>query len=112
VGGSSQAALDDLARQHDKLIGTILTEEEELITAHRSHIDTMVELIKEEMVHLNNVDRPGSDVDAYVAGLDRILNLKANYIGDIRGRVDLFKEHLQQEDAISRKFQSLASSSS
>mmetsp|Transcript_46280 Transcript_46280/g.128775 ORF Transcript_46280/g.128775 Transcript_46280/m.128775 type:complete len:744 (-) Transcript_46280:114-2345(-) len=108
---SSQAALDELARQHDKLIGTILAEEEELITSHRQHIDTMVELIKEEMVHLNNVDRPGSDVDAYVAGLDRILRMKAQYIEDIRGRVDIFKDHLQQEDTLSRKFQSLASSS-
>jgi len=71
----------------------------------------MVELIKEEMVHLNSVDRPGSDVDAYVAGIDRILRLKAQYIGDIQGRVDLFKEHLQQEDTLSRKFQSLASAS-
>jgi len=110
--GCSQAALDELARQHDRLIGTILAEEEELITSHRQHIDMMVELIKEEMVHLNNVDRPGSDVDAYVAGLDRILQLKAEYIGDIRGRVDLFKEHLQQEDALSRRFQSLTSPSS
>merc|ERR1719265_644534 len=72
----SQAELDELARQHDRLIGTILAEEEELITSHRQHIDTMVELIKEEMSHLNNVDRPGSDVDAYVAGLDRILRMK------------------------------------
>lgn len=108
---SPQADLDELARQHDRLIGTILAEEEELISAHRQHIDMMVELIKEEMVHLNNVDRPGSDVDAYVAGLDRILKLKAEYTGDIRQRVDLFKEHLLQEDALSRKFQSLASSS-
>jgi len=107
--GCSQAALDELARQHDRLIGTILAEEEELITAHRQHIDMMVELIKEEMVHLNSVDRPGSDVDAYVAGIDRILRLKAQYIGDIRGRVDLFKEHLSQEDTLSRKFQTLAS---
>jgi len=114
LGGAeaSQAALDELARQHDRLIGTILAEEEELITSHRQHIDMMVELIKEEMVHLNNVDRPGSDVDAYVTGLDRILGLKAEYIGEIRGRVDMFKEHLQQEDSLSRKFQSLASSSS
>lgn len=107
----SQAALDELARQHDRLIGTILAEEEELISAHRQHIDMMVELIKEEMVHLNNVDRPGSDVDAYVNGLDRILRMKADYIGDIRSRVDLFKDHLAQEDALSRKFSSLASSS-
>merc|ERR1712060_81411 len=111
-GARSQAALDELARQHDRLIGTILAEEEELITAHRAHIDMMVELMKEETVHLNNVDRPGSDVDAYVAGLDRILRLKAQHIGDIRGRVDLFKQHLQQEDTISRKFQSLAAPSS
>lgn len=108
----SQAELDELARQHDRLIGTILAEEEELITAHRQHIDNMVELIKEEMVHLNNVDRPGSDVDAYVSGLDRILRLKAGYITDIRSRVDVFKDHLSQEDSLSRKFQSLASSSS
>lgn len=110
--GCSQATLDELARQHDRLIGTILAEEEELITAHRQHIDMMVELIKEEMMHLTNVDRPGSDVDAYVTGLDRILRLKDEYIGEIRQRVDLFKDHLQQEDALSRKFQSLASSSS
>merc|ERR1740117_433787 len=107
----SQAELDELARQHDRLIGTILAEEEELITAHRQHIDMMVELIKEEMVYLNSVDRPGSDVDAYVAGIDKILKQKATYIGDIRGRVDLFKEHLQQEDTLSRKFQTLASAS-
>lgn len=109
--GCSQATLDELARQHDRLIGTILAEEEELIQAHRQHIDRMVELIKEEMVHLNNVDRPGSDVDAYVAGLDRILRLKADYIGDIQQKVDVFKEHLLQEDTLSRKFQSLASAS-
>jgi len=105
----SQAELDELARQHDRLIGTILTEEEELILAHRSHIDGMVDLIKEEMVHLNNVDRPGSDVDAYVAALDKSLQLKAQFMNDIRQRLDIFKEHLSQEDALSRKFQQLAS---
>merc|ERR1712176_300043 len=110
-GGRSQAALDELARQHDRLIGTILAEEEELITAHRQHIDHMVELIKEEMLHLNNVDRPGSDVDAYVTGLDNILKQKTKFISDIRQRVDTFKEHLQQEDSLSKKFQTLASSS-
>mmetsp|Transcript_21370 Transcript_21370/g.46407 ORF Transcript_21370/g.46407 Transcript_21370/m.46407 type:complete len:187 (-) Transcript_21370:159-719(-) len=107
----SQTQLDELARQHDRLIGMILAEEEELITAHRQHIDTMVELIKEEMLHLNNVDRPGSDVDAYVTGLDQILAKKADYIGSIQKRLDVFKEHLQQEDALSKKFQQLAQNS-
>jgi len=106
----SQAELQELSQQHDRLIGTILAEEEELILAHRSHIDGMVELIKEEMVHLNNVDRPGSDVDAYVAALDKSLQLKAQFMNDIRQRLDIFKDHLSQEDALSRKFQQLASS--
>merc|ERR1712136_461240 len=111
VSRCSQSELDELARQHDQLIGTILAEEEELITAHRQHIDSMVELIKEEMVHLNNVDRPGSDVDAYVAGLDRILRAKSTFIGEIQSRVSLFREHLHQEDSLSRRFQTLASHS-
>ena len=38
---------------------------------------------QEEMVHLNNVDRPGSDVDAYVNGLDRILRMKAGDDDDV-----------------------------
>ena len=36
------ATLPDLAREHDKLIGQILAEEEELIASHRGHVDAMV----------------------------------------------------------------------
>jgi len=107
----SSETLEELARRHDRLIGTILTEEEELISEHREHIDRMVELLKEEMVHLNTVDRPGSDVDAYVANLDHILRLKAQHIAEVQKRVDSFKEHLLEEDALSRKFQSLSAGS-
>lgn len=95
-------------KKHDRLIGTILTEEEELISEHRQHIDSMIELLKEEMVHLNKVDRPGSDVDAYVASLDHILRLKAQYIAKVQKRVNSFKKHLLEEGALSQKFQSLS----
>merc|ERR1712137_1415191 len=105
---SSTETLEELARRHDRLIGTILTEEEELISEHRQHIDSMIELLKEEMVHLNKVDRPGSDVDAYVADLDHILRLKAQYIAEVQKRVNSFKKHLLEEGALSRKFQSLS----
>ncbi|CAK0891862.1 unnamed protein product [Prorocentrum cordatum] len=36
------------------------------------------------------------------------VSLDEQYIGDIRQRVDLFKDHLQQEDTLSRRFTSLA----
>jgi kinesin family protein 2/24 len=37
-----------------------------LINSHRRHIDEVVDLVKEEMVLLNDVDKPGSDVEDYV----------------------------------------------
>ena len=35
-----------MQEEHEKLIGMILLEEEETITAHRTHIDDMVDLVK------------------------------------------------------------------
>ena len=105
MANSGVSELNTLVQRHDLLISKILQEEEELISAHRAHIDSMVELIKEEMVHLNHVDRPGSDVDAYVMGLDNILHLKMQYIQDIRQKVVRFQEHLREEDELSKTFQ-------
>ncbi|CAD7946962.1 unnamed protein product [Amoebophrya sp. A120] len=97
--------LRDLVKRHDQLISLILQEEEDLIASHRQHIDSMVDLVKEEMVYINQVDRPGSDVDAYVAGLEHILALKTQYVEEIRSKVTRFQEHLREEDSLSKKFQ-------
>ena len=58
----------------------ILVEEEDIITSHRTHIDDMVDLIKQEMMLLHEVDKPGSDVDEYVSSLDSILRHKIEVI--------------------------------
>ena len=58
------------------MIGLILVEEEEIISAHRNHIDDMVDLVKQEMMLLHEVDKPGSDVDEYVSSLNAILSHK------------------------------------
>ena len=58
----------------------ILVEEEDIITSHRTHIDDMVDLIKQEMMLLHEVDKPGSDVDEYVSSLDSILRHKIEAI--------------------------------
>lgn len=54
---------DKLCAEHERLIEQILEEEEELITGHRHHIDDVVDLVKQEMTLLNDVDKPGSDVE-------------------------------------------------
>jgi kinesin family protein 2/24 len=53
---------DKLCNDHEKIIEQILEEEEELILGHRKHIDDIVDLVKQEMTFLNEVDKPGSDV--------------------------------------------------
>jgi kinesin family protein 2/24 len=94
-----------LAKAHDRLIGTILAEEEELIGTHRKHIDAMVMSVKEEMELLHDVDRPGSDVDAYVKALDKLLAAKVESICDIRHKLSVFTNHLLEEERLSRQFQ-------
>jgi len=64
----------------------------------------MVELVKQEMVLLHEVDKPGSDVDEYVDNLDNLLAHKLEVISMIRGKLLMFKEHLKEEELLSKKF--------
>ena len=61
---------DRLCNDHEQIIESILEEEEELINGHRKHIDDLVDVVKQEMILLNDVDKPGSDVEDYVNNLD------------------------------------------
>lgn len=47
---------DTLCQDHEKLIEQILEEEESLISSHRHHIDDVVDLVKQEMMLLHEVD--------------------------------------------------------
>ena len=53
---------------------------------------------------LHEVDKPGSDVDEYVDSLDAILAHKMEIISLLRGRLTNFKNHLRQEEILSKKF--------
>ena len=56
------------------------------------------------MMLLHEVDKPGSDVDYYVESLDNMLASKANAIQSLRGKLKVFKQHLVEEEALSKKF--------
>ena len=107
-GGVSLSPLslskDNLAREHDRLIGVILAEEEELISAHRKSLETFVHMLNEEMAQVNRIDQPGSDVDQYVAYMDGNLAEKERLVSGMRARLAKFKQHLQDEELLSRAF--------
>lgn len=53
---------------------------------------------------IHEVDKPGSDVDEYVGQLDKILSDKVDRIQELRERLHTFKNHLQEEEILSKKF--------
>ena len=100
----SEDDLQKLSQEHEKLINTILTEEEEFINEHRTHIDDIVESVKQEMMLINEVDKPGSDIDSYVTSLDKILKEKADKIEKTRAKLLKFQNLLKEEEYLSQKF--------
>ena len=56
------------------------------------------------MILLNEVDKPGSDVDEYVDSIDAILCHKIEIINVVRERLINFREHLREEEILSKKF--------
>ena len=97
--------MEELSEKHEQLIGIILAEEEDLINSHRKMIDDMVDMIKHQMGLLNEVDKPGSDVDNYVRELDCVLGIKEDMIRNIREKLKIFNDHLRQEEDITLVFE-------
>ena len=56
------------------------------------------------MVLLHEVDKPASDIDEYVQNLDNMLSHKAQMIEMLKGKLFRFREHLKEEEALSKKF--------
>lgn len=105
-GGSGGGAVpeagqdDEIMSEHNRMLDTILEEEELLITAHRMHIEETMEMVRSEMNLLTEVDQPGSAIDQYVERLDAILKQKLKGVEELKAKLESFKEHLQQEEII------------
>lgn len=69
----------------------ILAEEEQVVSSHRYHIDDNVELVKSEMMLLNEVEKPGSHIDEYLENLEEVLDHKAILIADLKTQIKNFK---------------------
>jgi kinesin family protein 2/24 len=91
-----------LAAAHDELMHTILEEEEDIIAAHRQQIEDTMEAVRSEMGLLQEVDRAGSAIDAYVSGLADILAARAASVAALQARLATFQRHLKEEEILSR----------
>ena len=72
---------------------------------HRKHIDELVDLVKQEMALLNEVDKPGSDVDQYIQNLDKLLLTKIDMMHQIRQQLIEFNKNIKTEETMSKLYQ-------
>ncbi|CAA7388823.1 unnamed protein product [Spirodela intermedia] len=84
-------------------ISAILEEEEALIAAHRKEIEDTMEIVREEMKLLAEVDQPGSLIDNYVTQLNFVLSRKAAGLVSLQARLARFQHRLKEQEILSRK---------
>ncbi|KAK7264647.1 hypothetical protein RJT34_32256 [Clitoria ternatea] len=87
----------------DANISAILEEEEALIAAHRKEIEDTMEIVREEMKLLAEVDQPGSLIDNYVTQLSFVLSRKAASLVSLQARLARFQHRLKEQEILSRK---------
>lgn len=87
----------------DGNINAILEEEEALIAAHRKEIEDTMEIVREEMKLLAEVDQPGSLIDNYVTQLSFVLSRKAASLVSLQARLARFQHRLKEQEILSRK---------
>ncbi|XP_012484515.1 kinesin-like protein KIN-13A [Gossypium raimondii] len=87
----------------DENINAILEEEEALIAAHRKEIEDTMEIVREEMKLLAEVDQPGSHIDNYVTQLSFVLSRKAASLVSLQARLARFQHRLKEQEILSRK---------
>ncbi|KAK2412061.1 Kinesin-like protein KIN-13A [Trifolium repens] len=99
--GSRQ--LETESSSPDVNISAVLEEEEALIAAHRKEIEDTMEIVREEMKLLAEVDQPGSLIDNYVTQLSLVLSRKAASLASLQARLTRFQHRLKEQEILSRK---------
>jgi kinesin family protein 2/24 len=94
--------VDILEFNHEGHINAILEEEEKVISAHRKEVEDTMEIVREEMKLLAEVDQPGSRIDHYVSELNYVLSQKAAGIVNLQARLARFQRHLKEQEILSR----------
>ncbi|CAA6663444.1 unnamed protein product [Spirodela intermedia] len=94
---------DEEAPYDEMGINAILEEEEALIAAHRKEIEDTMEIVREEMKLLAEVDQPGSLIDDYVTRLSYILSRKVAGLVGLQARLTRFQHRLKEQDILSNR---------
>ncbi|XP_044463183.1 kinesin-like protein KIN-13B [Mangifera indica] len=88
----------------DYYLNALLKEEEDLVSAHRRQVEETIDIVREEMNLLVEVDQPGNQLDVYVSKLNAILSQKAAGILQLQTRLAQFQRHLNEYNVLVSSF--------
>jgi kinesin family protein 2/24 len=86
-----------LAAHYDSIVDAIVQEEDDVVRAHRQHLDDMMGLARREMAEISAVSRPGSRIDDYCDSVDALLGQKMDKIAALRRQVERLRRLLGTE---------------
>ncbi|XP_071716190.1 kinesin-like protein KIN-13B isoform X2 [Rutidosis leptorrhynchoides] len=84
----------------DDDLNALLKEEEDLVNAHRKQIEDTMDIVRLEMNLLVEADKPGNQLDDYVAKLNTVLAQKAATISQLQNRLAHFQKRLSEHDVL------------
>ncbi|XP_071742318.1 kinesin-like protein KIN-13B [Rutidosis leptorrhynchoides] len=82
-------------------LNALLEEEENLVFAHRKQVEETMDIVREEMNLLVEVDQPGNQLDEYITKLNAILSKKATGIQQLQTRLNNFQKKLGEYNVLS-----------
>lgn len=97
---------EDFIRYH-QLTDKLVEDEDDIMNTHMSIIKDDAKLLTEEGDLISNIKGVGKEVDfkmdEYIAGLDRIIGRKLLIYGNLKKKVDMYKQHIREEDDLRKK---------
>ncbi|PSS15600.1 Kinesin-like protein [Actinidia chinensis var. chinensis] len=84
----------------DDDLNALSKEEEDLVGAHRRQVEETMEIVREEMNLLVEVDQPGNQLDDYLSKLNAILSQKTAAILELQTRLAHFRKHLKEYNVL------------
>ncbi|KAJ0881702.1 putative plus-end-directed kinesin ATPase [Helianthus annuus] len=92
--------MEPIVEDNDDL-AALLEEEENLVNAHRKQVEETMDIVREEMNLLVEVDQPGNQLDNYITKLNIVLSQKASAIQQLQTRLQSFQKHLEEYSVLS-----------
>lgn len=96
---------NDIREKHAKLLENILLEQNNFVQNHKSHIDNMVEYIKNELSLISSFEKE-NNIDLYLDSVENIFSSELNKISFLKEKARQIKQMLNEEIEISNQINS------